>query len=130
MLELLALRGILGTFIDHPLIANPYRDRKAGEDLLQVGREADAVRPAGVLPDLGDVVIVGGGAEVGGAEHAWLWLGDNEGLDGGQRDARGYESIALREHVLRAGWDITSTYERKIVAVLDVEKILEKFGKE
>ena len=127
--ELLALRGILGAFIDHPLIANQYRDRKAGEDLLQVGREAHAVRLAGELPQLGDILIVGGGEDGGGSEHAWTLVGEGEGIDGGQRDAKGFESIALRQHEIQNGWDVTSTYRRKIRFLLNTGAILERFGR-
>ena len=126
--ELLMLRGVIGTFIDHPLLDRPYVTGNAGRDLLQVGREADAVRPAGELPEPGDVVLVN--TPDGHHEHVWLWVGDDEGIDGGQRDAKGFESIALRTHCFRDGMDITSTYSRKVIVVLDVEKILARFAKE
>lgn len=123
--ELAALRGYLGHFITHPLITEPYRDRKAGEDLLRVAREAHAVRPAGELPEPGDVVIVN--SADGKHEHAWIWIGDDRGVDGGQRDAKGFECIVERGHEIRGNVDATATYQRGIVAILDAAKIVDAF---
>lgn len=125
--ELLALRGYLGRFITHPLIANPYRDRKSGEDLMQVAREAHAVRPPGEAPQPGDVVLVN--SDDGKHEHCWIYLCETHGIDGGQAFPPGwFQEVILREHRIASGVDITETYRRRVRAVIDSVKVCATFG--
>jgi hypothetical protein len=86
-------------------------------------------------------VIVGGGADGGGPEHAWTCLSvevgasgadpleKHEALDGGQRDEDGKQVILVRHHELHRGFDKTSTYARRVRWVLDVEKIVGAFAR-
>ncbi len=122
---LVALRGYLGHFIAHPLIAAPYRDRKAGEDLMQVAREAHAVRPPVEAPQPGDVVLVN--SDDGKHEHAWIYLCPGSGIDGGQVE-NGYQCVTLREHTITGGVDVTATYRRRVRAVIDGVKVCAAFG--
>ncbi|MEP7123131.1 MAG: hypothetical protein ABJE95_19540, partial [Byssovorax sp.] len=97
----LVQRGILRRYIQHPLLEQPYRDRKSGVDLVTIALQARAAFLAlrARTPRPGDIVIVGGAGD--GPEHAWMALDVVEspypgggllvtGLDGGQRDAGGY----------------------------------------
>jgi len=137
----LVCRAVLRRFILHPILEAPYRDRQAVTDLTRIAHDAGAtVRHLPVEP--GDMVIVGGGVDGGGSEHAWTVLDVVAdpgyeptpgqlvtGLDGGQRDAGGHQLIALRDHEIRDGWDVTSTGRRRIRYVLDVAAIVQRFGR-
>ena len=136
----LTCRGILRRFVQHPLLERPYRTGDAVADLVAIARAAGALRPPSVTPREGDMLIVGGGADGGGPEHAWTTLFAVEspyvdggllvtGLDGGQR-AGGYQAIALRDHHLLDGRDVTTTGARLVRWVLDVEVIIERFGRD
>jgi hypothetical protein len=139
--ELVTL-GIWREFIDHPLLARPYVGGKAGQNLLALALRAGAATPfLNRWPEIGDALIVGGPAG-GGSEHAWTSLsistdpyadpGPREthgGLDGGQIDDDGAQVIRLREHELHAGVDTTDTYARKVQWVLNIEKIVARFGR-
>lgn len=136
-------RGIWRRFILHKILENRYRDRQAGADLLAIARQAKAATTGlSRWPDRGDVVIVGGGADGGGPEHAWTCLSvevgsseradpleKHEALDGGQRDAAGKQLILVRHHELHRGFDRTATYNRRVRWVLDVEKIVSAFAR-
>jgi hypothetical protein len=108
-------------------------------DLVAIGREAGALRSPGSLPSPVDIVIVGGGTDGGGPEHAWTllettWAGYDGrvldvGLDGGQRDGDGAECIRVVEHVLREGWDQTERSTRRVRWVVDVEGVVARFGR-
>ncbi len=140
----LTCRAILRRFIVHPILEAPYRDRQAMSDLVSIGNNAGAAYWAGraewVKP--GDMLIVGGGEDGGGPEHAWTALScvanpypDGglllDGLDGGQRteDAGRHQCIVQRDHELRDGWDITATYRRRVRYVIDVMAIVGRFGR-
>jgi hypothetical protein len=151
----LTCRAILRRFIVHPILEAPYRDRQAVTDLTRIAADADALTivfaPRGRSPvhrveaEPGDMLIVGGGDDGGGPEHAWTALTSVEdpgynhpypsllldGLDGGQRtqDAGRHQCIQLRDHELRDGWDITSTYRRRVRYVIDVMAIVGRFGR-
>jgi hypothetical protein len=135
-------RGILRRFILHAILEAPYRDRRAVSDLVQIAKDADALLPLSATPQPGDMLIVGGGEDGGGPEHAWTALSCIEspypdggllldGLDGGQRteDAGRHQWIVQRDHELRDGWDITSTYRRRVRYVIDVMAIVGRFGR-
>jgi hypothetical protein len=130
----LVARAVLRRFILHPILESPYRDRRAVSDLVEIAEGADAVRRSRMLPawsalDVGDIVIVGGGDDGGGAEHVWISVGEGEGIDGGQPDENDCQSIILRGHTIAGGWDSTATYRRKVRYVLDVAAILRAFGR-
>jgi len=142
----LTCRAILRRFIKHPILEAPYRDRRAVSDLVEIAQAARAAwagdRHVGELIGPGDMLIVGGGEDGGGSEHAWAVLDVVPdpgyeptpgllvtGLDGGQRDAGGHQLISLRDHEIRDGWDITSTGRRRIRYVLDVAAIVQRFGR-
>jgi len=138
----LTCRAILRRFIAHPLLDAPYRIGAAVADLVVIAYAADAVRFPDSAPEPGDMLIVGGGEDGGGSEHAWTVLDVVPdpgyeptpgllvtGLDGGQRDAGGHQLIALRDHEIRDGWDFTSTGRRRIRYVLDVAAIVARFGR-
>jgi hypothetical protein len=148
----LTCRAILRRFIRHPILEAPYRDRQAVSDLMRIAQGAEAVtviswpdaprRPDRFEVQPGDMLIVGGGLSGDGSEHAWTVLDVVAdpgyevspgllvtGLDGGQRDAGGHQLIALRDHEIRDGWDVTSTGRRRIRYVLDVAAIVTRFGR-
>ncbi len=132
--------AVLRHFIAHGRLEAPYRTGEAMADLVAIGREACALRPTGSAPQPGDVVIVGGGTDGGGPEHAWTALSvawdpyeptvTVQGLDGGQRDDLGYETIVLRDHVIVGATDSTVPgLSRKVRWVLDLDAILARFGR-
>jgi hypothetical protein len=135
----LVARAVLRRFIVHPLLSRPYRTGDAMSDLVAIGRDAGALRASGSLPQAGDLVIVGGGTDGGGTEHAWTCLGTEwsgyeprvlvSGLDGGQRDGGGYECIAVRDHEIREGVDWENGRGRLVRWVLDVERVVARFGR-
>lgn len=138
----LTCRSILRRFIKHPILDKPYRDRRAVADLVDVAILAHGLGQASRSPSPGDMLIVGGGDDGGGSEHAWTVLDVVPdpgyeaspgllvtGLDGGQRDAGGHQCISLRDHEIRDGWDVTSTGRRRIRYVLDVAAIVQRFGR-
>ena len=138
----LTCRAILRRFIRHPILEQPYRVRRAVSDLVEIATEAHALSRGARSPEPGDMLIVGGGEDGGGSEHAWTVLDVVAnpgyeptpgllitGLDGGQRDAGGHQLISLRDHEIRDGWDITSTGRRRIRYVLDVAAIVQRFGR-
>jgi hypothetical protein len=135
-------RGILRRFILHAILEAPYRDRRAVSDLVQIAEDAGALLPLSATPEPGDMLIVGGGEDGGGEEHAWTALSCIEnpypdggllldGLDGGQRteDAGRHQCIEVRAHELRDGWDITATYRRRVRYVIDVMATVGRFGR-
>lgn len=125
----LVQRAILRAFIDHPCLSGHYQDRQAGIDLTRIAIESHALRGSVFDPSPGDIVIVGGGLDGGGSEHAWTFIGDGTGVDGGQTDAEGYQEIRIRSHTLSGGFDITRSYRRKVRAFIDVSCVLERFGR-
>lgn len=134
--ELTAL-AVLRRFCAHPLLDGRYVVGKAGEWLWRIARDADAFRPRGDDPRPGDIVIVGGDVAHGGPEHAWICIeakrvGYNpwahvEAIDGGQRDAKCFESIAARHHTIAENHDVTSTYKREVRWVIDTMAIVAKW---
>ncbi len=132
----LVMRAVLREFISHQLLEHPYRNGKAGEDLRTIAQESGALHGPERDPEPGDIVIVGGGSDGGGPEHAWMSLGGIEGLDGGQRDDQRYQVIRIRNHDIVNGWerghlsnDPGGGMRRKIRLVLDLEAILSEFGR-
>lgn len=142
----LVMRGILRRFIRHPRLEARYISGRAGADLLEIARQAGgAFAWRRKAPEPGDILIIGGGTDGGGPEHAYMVLSvgpdpdDDDvllihGLDGGQRDDDGFQIITTREHVLRQGTDRASDgndpgggARRKIRFVLDLAAILERF---
>ncbi len=136
----LTCRSVLRRFIAHHLLDGPYRTGRAVTDLFVIATQADAIEFVLRDPLPGDMLIVGGSAELGGPEHAWTALSvvanpypDGglllDGLDGGQRDAGGHQCIVQRDHELRDGWDITATYRRRVRYVIDTMAIVARFGR-
>lgn len=136
----LVARAILRRFIVHPILERTYRDQHAVSDLVQIAIDARALRSP-LIPQEGDIVIVGGGSNGGGPEHAWTCLdvtGDPydagngllvTGLDGGQRDDAGLECIRVVDRELRGGVDHTEHGGRVVRWVVDVQRVVEKFGR-
>lgn len=142
----LVCRGIWRAFIAHPILEAPYITGRAMADLVTIAREAGALHPwPSRIPEAGDVIIVGGGADGGGPEHAWLALTVDvdedaaslaaSGIDGGQRDAAGFQVVKEREHVMGQGRDrahddgAPGGAARRVRYVIDVEAVLERFGR-
>ncbi|APR75426.1 Hypothetical protein A7982_00772 [Minicystis rosea] len=144
----LVQRGILRRFIRHPRLEARYINGRAGADLLEIARQANGAFPwQRKTPEPGDILIIGGGTDGGGPEHAYMVLtirpdpDDDDallahGLDGGQRDDEGFQIITTREHVLRRGLDQASDGNdpgggtaRKVRFILDLEAILQRFGR-
>lgn len=135
----LVARGVLRAFIEHARLAPPYRDGKAMTDLVEIARQAGGAYGPQRVPEPGDLVVVGGGAGGGGPEHVYVVLEIAEGLvtglDGGQKDDGGHQVIRVREHVLTDGWDTAhddqsgGSVRRKIRWVLDVDAVIERFGR-
>jgi len=139
----LTCRAILRRFIEHSILERPYRTGCAVSDLVEIGRMSGVFeRGPRTAIEPGDMVIVGGGLDGGGSEHAWTALDVVAdpgyeptpgllvtGLDGGQRDAGEHQLISMRDHEIRDGWDITATGRRRIRYVLDVAAIVARFGR-
>jgi hypothetical protein len=137
----LVCRAILRRFIIHRLLERPYVSQHAGADLLAIALEAGAAHGATWPAAPGDILIVGGGIDGGGDEHAWTVLDTVaspydepildlvSGLDGGQRDGGNHQAIAIRSHELQGGRDVTATYNRRIRYVLDFDAIFRRFGR-
>jgi hypothetical protein len=141
----LTCRAVLRHFIDHPILAARYRTGDAVADLVHIGREAGALRPLGAEPEAGDIVVVGGGTDGGGTEHAWTVLEVRRvgyepavcivGLDGGQRaaelgaDGKGAQCIRIRERLWRDGMDVVEGGSaRKVRFVINAALVLARFG--
>lgn len=145
-------RAMLRRFINHPLLNALYVTQRAGADLLAIAFEAHAATPGLTrLPDPGDILIVGGGDDGGGPEHAWMLLDriadpyadDHDttaflatGLDGGQRDAGDFQVVRVLDHAVAHGEDHAlkasdpgGGLRRKVRWVLNVETIIAKFGR-
>lgn len=134
----LVCRGVWRHFIAHPILDARYRTGDAMSDLVSIGREAHALRPAGAMPQPGDVVVVGGGSDGGGSEHAWTCiesrdLGAGEwlatGIDGGQRDAKGFEWVIERAHDIGGGIDHCGTTRRRVRWVIDTIACVARLGR-
>jgi len=139
----LVCRGILRAFIQHPILDAPYRTGRAMADLIGIAVEAGALHGPERVPEPGDLVVVGGGADGGGPEHVWIALTveafDEQlvagAIDGGQRDADGHQVVRERKHVLGAGYDLARDdgapggAPRRVRFVVDVEAVLERFGR-
>jgi hypothetical protein len=142
----LTIRGILRAVgVDHPLLSRPYVIGHAMSDLLQLATAAGAAYTSRRDVEPGDIVVVGGGgSDGGGMEHTWMALSIDDcdafahvdpcevitGLDGGQRDAKGFQAIHVREHQLQRGHDSAPGSATRLVRwVFDVEKIVAKFGR-
>lgn len=142
----LVCRGILRAFIQHPILDAPYRTGRAMADLIGIAVEAGALHGPERVPEPGDLVVVGGGADGGGPEHVWIALtvdveaydettATARGIDGGQRDGQGFQVIREREHLMGAGHDqahddgAPGGAPRKVRWVIDVEAVLDRFGR-
>lgn len=102
----------------------PYRMGTAISCLVGLARERKAWRTAsrGAIPSPGDVVLVGGGIDGGGAEHVYVVTAaelapDGQGamlasIDGGQKDSRGQQCIRAKQRrwSVRFGqwWDVSA----------------------
>ena len=142
----LTMRGVLREFITHPFLDSPYVTGHAMSDLVQIAHEAGAVRPR-LDPQLGDVVIIGGGTDGGGPEHTFMVTSINVDpdprtpaearevltvIEGGQRDAGRFACIIQRDHEIddHSGLDhAPGSAPRKVRFVLDTGAILERFGR-
>lgn len=143
----LVMRGILRRFIRHPVLEARYVTGHSGADLLVIGRDARGA-PAWRAPEPGDILIIGGGPDGGGPEHAYMVLETSEiddgsgkltitGLDGGQRDTSGQQTIVIRDHEVASRVDRAENASdpgggsrRKIRFVLDLGAILDRFGRD
>lgn len=137
--ELTAL-AVLRRFAAHPLLDGRYVVGKAGVWLWRLARDADAFSAPGSDPCPGDIVIVGGGVDGGGPEHAWICKTAKrvgyvdavhvEAIDGGQRDDGGHQSIAERDHRIEDGHDVTDTYRRTVRWVIDTMAVVSKWPRQ
>jgi len=120
--------------VEHPSLAAPYRVGDAVARLVRIARERGALHGPERVPEPGDLVIVGGGADGGGPEHVWIALSSPEddvidGIDGGQRDGSGRQEIRAREHRIVDGLDqayddgVASRVRRRVRYVIDVEAL-------
>lgn len=151
----LVQRGILRQFIEHPRLEESYVISRAVADLVDIAREAGGAYawkgsddPEHRRPEPGDILVVGGGADGGGPEHAYMVLKIEDspdedgalvvvGLDGGQLDEGNHQVITVRRHTLIDGADRAESANdpgggaaRKIRFMLDLGAILEAFGRE
>ena len=113
----------------------PYKIGMAIADVVRTGSKHAAFRPLDQLPEPGDVVLIGGGADGGGSEHVFLVVNaehksvgiDIESMDGGQLDGAGKQLIIGKarhwERKRAATWDHCGTRIRKVRRVIDVSKI-------
>lgn len=122
--ELAALSRLFRAGCRHPILLAPYRDRKAGEDLVEIGRDANALRDLRSGYTIGDADII----IIEGPEHA-LWVtgvrGDTiESVDGGQRDGEHFEAILPRTRKL-----VGNTLDgRPIAFIIDADAIAERWA--
>lgn len=123
--------------ITHTKLNPPYVIGTAVSRLLSIARQVDAWVPysRGALPRPGDVVLVGDN-KTGGTEHVFLVsaivsssTGDYlESIDGGQRDAQGYQVIERKKRLWIGQLDAVYTKEvlskgRKIIGWVDCTKL-------
>ncbi len=141
----LTCMAILRHFIDHPRLKGPYPAGQAGVILWTIGHEAGAIRPHGEDPEPGDMLIVGGGEDGGGTEHAFTCVDVCRagysgvllvtGIDGGQRsaapgtDGRGAQCILERAHDIVDGFDSCGVSRRKVRVVINSALVIERFGR-
>lgn len=111
----------------HPILTAPYRYSKAVSDVVQIAKEADALRDRSATPNPGDVVVVDDPTHVftvismeGSTVHS---------VDGGQKDGAGLQTITRRsrKQSQRSGriyWD-----NRPVLYLIDsVRAVLAKRG--
>jgi hypothetical protein len=137
----LVVRGIWrAAGVQHPILALPYKIGMAVADVVSIARAHDAWHwGAERRPEPGDVVLVGGGQDGGGAEHVYTVVdvaGDSiTSIDGGQRDGRGQQCILEKyrrwetdEHGVtwdrvQAGTDPGAGSRRRVRGTCDVSKL-------
>lgn len=139
----LVVRGLwreLG-LVDYRL-EQPYVIGNAVADVMNIGREAGALRKLPCLPMAGDVVIVGGGMDGGGFEHVYTVISADaefgadgaaivHSVDGGAKDALGRQLIRanVREWEQRGNvlWDIVThaagVSRRRVRYVIDALRL-------
>jgi hypothetical protein len=105
----------------------PYRTGYAMRNIMALAGESRAVRPVSEPPQIGDLVIVGGGIDGGGPEHVWCCVAEGEGVDGGQV-VNGYQAIVCRPHDVAAGWDSAGGLRRRVRAVINTVRVVARFG--
>jgi len=115
----LVVRGLWRAWgVQHEILDRPYVIGHAVSDLATIARSYGALY-ASRVPQPGDAVIVGGGSDGGGVEHAYTVLSAEPDLydehvmsvtsiDGGQRTASGLQTICKMDRTLGGGWDNAS----------------------
>lgn len=127
----LVVRGLLARAnVKHPILLAPYRTGRAVSDVVEIAREADALRDGDHEPVVDDVMVLEG------PEHVLTIVGARKdpsailptlcSIDGGQRDGGGFEAVLRRER----GYDVSARTlgGRKVVYVVEAAVLLARWG--
>jgi hypothetical protein len=121
----LVVRGLLKLWgVTHEILFAPYRTGRAVSDVVEIAREAGALRLPDHRPDLADVVIIEQ------PEHVLSTVGWKYGIlcsvDGGQRDELHFETIQRKER----GYDLPARRlgGRPILNVIDLGVLAARYG--
>lgn len=121
----LTVRGLwVRAGVQHPILLAPYRTGKAVADVVEVAREAGALRSlsSGYIIGPADILVLTG------PEHVLtvtLQRGDTiESVDGGQRDGGGFEAILAKTRTLVG--DVLGG--RQVIEIIDADAIADRWG--
>lgn len=119
--------------VSHVLLENPYRVGMAVADVVQIAKDAGAWVPgAGGQPQVGDVFLIDGPEHVGTV----IDRPDDTtilSVDGGQRDAQGFEAVKTRQRVnTGVAWfgndGVNDGVRRDLIGYVDCEALANAWG--
>ncbi len=133
--------------VRHPAIDQPYRDRRAVSDLLEIARSAGAARRwSSKEPPLPGQILIVGGVIPGEIEHVYTVVTTDASyaeadtillstIDGGQRDGAGWQVVERRDRRITLGVDYVSAgtdpgaeRSRHVEWVIDAPRIVDVLG--
>ena len=124
----LSALGFLRCFgIGDPELWSPYRPGRAVSDIARIAIRHRAWRGPDTLPELGDIVLVGGHSQWGGTEHVFAVVeiaGDVvRSVDGGQSDNQG-QAIVLRERPIVRRYGQLWLGSRRVMGVARINELV------
>jgi len=115
---------------DQELLA-PYRPGRAVSDIARIAIRHRAWRGPDTMPELGDIVLVGGHSQWGGTEHVFAVVeiaGDVvRSVDGGQSDNQG-QAIVLRERPIVRRYGQLWLGSRRVMGVARINELVPARG--